>query len=410
MTEENVNSIVERVDVVSSVERAQIDSQIATAQQYPKHQGKQLSKVKENMMSFATLDEETAASCFYTLPRGGKNIQGPGIRLAEIAVCCYGNIRNAARSLKVDADSDKPHVIVQAICHDLENNVAVSVEKRRRILPKKDYKTGQYKPIDDDDINLAVNSGIAIAFRDAAFKVIPLALVKPVYEKAKQVAIGDAKTLANKRAECIERLQKMGVPQENILATLECRKVEDIGLTELGILIGLGTAIKDGNTTIEDAFPFTLPDDTRKKGINGLKERIAKRGNRQTTEADEPDEERQKKIAEEKKKLENLPKPDPSIVEDDGKSEAEREAEQTAKDKFGTPEEVEKGRKKRKRRTKAEMEAAQQPEDKSIRIWTCSCGHKFDEARQTQVRGEIVNLCPKCLKRVSQENMNEEAI
>ena len=263
--EENSNNVIEH-NSVALVERAQIDAQIATAQMYKKHEPNKLSAVKANMLTFATLDEETASGCFYTLPRGGKVIQGPSVRMAEIAISCYGNIRDSVRVIDVVTDDTNPHVIVQAVCHDLESNVAVSIEKRRRIVKKK-----RKDKIDEDDINLAVNACAAIAFRDAAFKVIPLALIKPVVAAAKKVAIGDIKSLDVTRQKCIDRLNQMGVPTDRILPVVGCLKVEDIGQSELGLLFGLGTALKDGDTSIEIAFPKI---DEHKPGVEGLRERI----------------------------------------------------------------------------------------------------------------------------------------
>jgi hypothetical protein len=233
------------------IERAQIDMQISTAKRYPRT----LSKVKEEMTAFATLDEATASGCFYTLPRGGKVIQGPSIRMAEIAIACYGNLRAGSRVISTVTDGDAPHVVVQSVAHDLEKNVMITIEKRGRIFQKKN-KDGSKKPIDEDDVNLACNRCSAIALRDAAFKVIPLALVKPVYEKARKVAVGDAKSFAANRRAYIDRLKQMGVvEEERIYAVLEVRKLDDILPEHLETLIGLANAIKDGEATIEDLFP-----------------------------------------------------------------------------------------------------------------------------------------------------------
>ena len=195
-------------------------------------------------------DQETAENCFYTLPRGGKNIQGPSVRLAEIAVSCYGNLRAGSRIIDTISTGDSPHVVIQAVCHDLEKNVAVTVEKRRRIVGKKS-KGGA---IDEDDINLAANAGAAIAFRDAVFKVVPGALIKPIFEQAKQVAIGDAKTLSERRQRAMDSFAKMGVGKDKVLAVLEKKSIEDIDLPDLEVLFGLHTAIKDGQTSIDEAF------------------------------------------------------------------------------------------------------------------------------------------------------------
>jgi len=120
--EQNQVSEIVPTAALESISRAEIDVAISTARRYPR----QLSTVKKNMLSFATLDQETAESCFYTLPRGGKNIQGPSIRLAEIAVSCYQNLRAGSRILQTVTTGDNPHVVVQAVAMDLENNIQVS--------------------------------------------------------------------------------------------------------------------------------------------------------------------------------------------------------------------------------------------------------------------------------------------
>lgn len=246
----NQNAIETEVvqsNAVESITRGEIDIAIKTARAYPR----QIGPVKQAMMSFATLDEETAASCFYTLPRGGKTIQGPSVRLAEIAVSCYTNLRAGSRIIETVTRGENPHVVVQAVAFDLEKNVSVTIEKRRRIVGKKS-KGGQ---IDEDDINLASNACSAIAFRDAVFKVVPLALIKPVFEAARRVAVGDARTLSDRRAKCFDTFAKMGVTKEAILRSREKKSIEDIGLEDIEILIGLHNAIREGEVKIDEAFP-----------------------------------------------------------------------------------------------------------------------------------------------------------
>jgi len=259
--------IVER-SAVEAIERAQIDIQIATAQKYKKHAPEMMSRVKANMLTLATLDEETAASCFYTLPRGGKSIQGESVRLTEIALVCYGNARVATRIIDIITAGDDPHVVIQAVAHDLENNTAYSCETRRRITKKK-FKD----KVDEDDIQLATNACSAIAGRNAVLKMIPKAFVRPIMLAAKKVAVGDVKSLVAKRATVIERLKAMGATEDRILAVVGCLKIEDIGVDALSELIGLGTALKDGETSLEDAFP---PIVVNKPGVEGVKERLKK--------------------------------------------------------------------------------------------------------------------------------------
>lgn len=232
--------------VIESLERAQVDVQIATARRYPRI----LSAVKARMMQFATLDEETAESCFYTLParRGGdgKPLQGPSVRLAEIALASYQHVKAGSRII----GDDGKFITAQAVVHDLENNVSVSIEVKRRVTTKDGKRFG------DDMIAVTGNAATSIALRNAVFRVVPRALINPVYDAARRVAVGDQKSLVDKRARTVEWLSKKGVTLDRVLAAVGAAKLEDINLDQLETLKGLGTSIKDGELSVEEAFPI----------------------------------------------------------------------------------------------------------------------------------------------------------
>ena len=243
--DQNLNPLeVVAASALEQMERASIDVQITTAKRYPR----QLSTVKQQMLSFATLDLETAAGCFFTLPgrKGGdgKPIQGPSIRMAEIAISTFQNLRAGAR---VIADDGKT-ITAQGVCHDLQNNVCVTVEVKRRVTTKEGRRYS------DDMVVMTGNAACSIALRNATFRVVPLALVKPIYEAAKRVAVGDAKTLVTRRADALAHFTKMGVTKEKVFAAVGGKALEDIGLEQLEILIGYANAIKESDTTIDEVF------------------------------------------------------------------------------------------------------------------------------------------------------------
>lgn len=233
---------------LEAISRAEIDIQIKTARAYPRAA---LSKIKERVLSDCTLDEETASSCFYKLPRGGSMIEGPSVRLAEIVAGRYGNLRVATRTTETVTEGANPHVVVLVAIHDLENNLAIQVEKRRRITGKKS-KGG--KP-DEDDINLATNACASIAFRDAVFRVVPNVLTTPALEACKKIAKGNASSLSERRVKMLQRLAQLGASEARVLKSLGLKKVEDITLEHVEDLIGRGTALKDGGM-VEDIFPI----------------------------------------------------------------------------------------------------------------------------------------------------------
>lgn len=237
---------------LESIERANVDMQINTAKRFPRS----LAAVKTRMLDLVTLDQETAESCFYKLSRSGKSIEGPSIRLAEIAASSFGNVRYGARVI----GNDGKKITAQGFAHDLETNVYCAVEVSRRITNK---EGASYS----DDMQIVTgNAACAIALRNAMFKVVPFALVKPVYERAKQAAVGDIKTLAERRTRMVKQFAAMGIDEKRVLSAVEKNGIDEIGLTELETLIGLYNAVKDGEQKIDEAFPTTISGPT---GLGG---------------------------------------------------------------------------------------------------------------------------------------------
>jgi hypothetical protein len=243
--EEEGSQEVQSMTTLDVLNRSEIDIAIATAKRYPRS----ITAAKRDALTLATLDEETAATMFYALPRGGKRIEGPSVRLAEIIGHAWGNIRYGARTVEIGAD----HVTAQGVCFDLEKNVQASYEVRRRITDKHGRR------YNDDMINVTANAANSIALRQAIFKVIPYSLVKSIYEEARQAAIGKALTMEQRRARAFEWYAKLGVSEARVLTLLGHKAVEDVTIDDLVTLTGLKTALTDGETTVEEAFADATP-------------------------------------------------------------------------------------------------------------------------------------------------------
>jgi hypothetical protein len=230
-------------DIVYSQDKAQIDVQIATAKLY----GRNMKRAIENAIAVVTLDKETAATCTYSVPRGGKSITGPSVHLAKILAQSWGNLRIEAKVIGVDAKQ----VTCQAVCFDLENNLAIKVEVKRSIMTK----TGR---MNDDMIVVTGNAGNSIALRNAILSVIPKAIVDKVYNEAKSKITGDVsdKTkLLTRRKQVIDALKdSYSLTEAEILGAIGKASIDHITPDDLVVLIGIGTAIKDGDTDVDTAF------------------------------------------------------------------------------------------------------------------------------------------------------------
>jgi hypothetical protein len=250
---------VARPAVIEAQERAATDVMITQALRKPRQED---AVIKQRMISAVSNDVETAEDCFYTLKRKDKKtgketlIQGPSVRLAQIALKYYGHIRAGSRVV----ENDGRKVTAQGFCYDVENNVFIQTEVSRRIT------TRSGRTFSEDMQIVTANAACAIARRNAIFEVIPRTLINPVYEAARKTAVGEAKTLDQKRQTVLGRFGAMGVTRAQILTALGKETIEAIDLEALEILIGLGTAIKDGQMTVDEVFlqaPAELEPETK---------------------------------------------------------------------------------------------------------------------------------------------------
>ncbi len=237
-----------------SLARAEIDQQIATSRALPR----QLSRAVSNILTLATLDEEAAEECVYALPRGGKPIRGPSIRLAEIVASQYGNCRVGARVVHVDRF--EKFVEAEGVFHDLETNTAITSRVRRRISDK----SGRL--LTDDMIIVTGNAAMSIAKRNAILGGVPKAVWRKAYNAVEGVIAGDIKTLVERREGAFKAFAAFGVTPERICAALGVAGADDIGLDHITTLIGMRATLKNGEATVEEMFPVRVDEKASPKG------------------------------------------------------------------------------------------------------------------------------------------------
>lgn len=255
-----------QAETLQSMDRAEIDMQIATAKRFPRD----IQQCLNNIRALSMIDEETMESCFYHLERKDKDgqikeIEGMSVRMAEIFVSCWGNLRVATRII----GNDGRKITAQGICFDVQNNVAVSSETSRRIT----NKSG--KTYSDDMQIVTGNAASAIAFRNAVFKVIPAAVTKAVTNEIRQRLLEMTSTkISQKRRNAVEWFTKRGVTEDELRKYLGTDNLETISAEEIVNLRGVATAIREGSSSIDEVFRNNSDDRT----VSDRKEEIRAKG------------------------------------------------------------------------------------------------------------------------------------
>ena len=257
--------VIESVEVLDTINTSEINIAVATAKQYPRN----MMKAKDEIYQLATTSRDTAEACFYAIPRAGKTIEGPSVRLAEIINYCYGNINSAVRVVS----NDGKKITSQAVAFDIERNNRIMVEVSRRITDK-DGKTFT------QDIQVVTgNAAGSIAWRNAIFRLIPNAVWIDIQDQIKKFIVGDGKEMLKRRDSLIKKFNDMGITTEVLLKRMNLVDVKAINSDIMIKLFGVLTALNEGSSTVEDVFGITpaktdsqdLEDDTPADGKLPLK-------------------------------------------------------------------------------------------------------------------------------------------
>ena len=278
-----MNNEIEILDTQASIqvyqaqERAAIDTQVATAKQYPRD----LRRVRDNSISIVCMDQETAQSCRYAKPVAGKNVVGASVHLARIICQQYGNIRVQQRIKNIDSKT----IVAEAVAFDMETNYAVSVEARRSIVDK---NGNRFK---DSMIETSSMAILAIAERNAILKIIPKSIVDTVYNEAFKFANGDlsdnAKLIVARDKALDFFMSEYGASEKQVIELLGLKTKSAVKPEHIADLRGYMQSLKDKEVLPEDLFKPEIDEVKAKKVADKFKDYGNDQVNEETGEISE---------------------------------------------------------------------------------------------------------------------------
>jgi len=242
-----IDSVTESNITVATDSRSlasiEFDTQINTAKAYPRD----VQKAFHKSIDLATMNSKIAASCCYSLKRGGRDIKGPSIRLAEIVASCWGNFRASTRIV----ENDGKFVTAEAVAWDLESNVGISAQVKRSITDRNG------RMFNSDMIVVTSNAACSIALRNAIFHVIPRGFIDAVYDEALEAATVQKKDIFTARIKAIKYMNSIGVPTDKILRFFKKSDVSELTAEHITELRQICTSIKDEGISVDMAFGFS---------------------------------------------------------------------------------------------------------------------------------------------------------
>ncbi len=242
-------------------EVATVQCQMLIAQSCPRNMEAVQKRVEASCSRF-----QLASSAVYSYAKGGTDIQGPSIRLAEALINAYGN---AKAGFEVTAQGEKEST-VRAYAFDMETNTLM--ERTFVVSHLRHTKSGDYFLTDPREIYEAVANNASRRVRACILAIIPSDLQEFAVKKCTETLSQNVKITPDVLNNLASAFASYGVSKPRIEKFIQ-RKLEAITTSQYLKLKQIYTALRDGMGAPDDYFePEDVPAESEKTPVNASNE------------------------------------------------------------------------------------------------------------------------------------------
>lgn len=196
--------------------------------------------------------ESLASVAIYQFSRGGSDIQGPSIRLAEAIAQHWGNIESGWREVDRSKDADGTGVsVIEAFAWDLQSNYRVP--RVFNVRHWRDTRKGGYALSDERDVYELCANQAARRVRACLLAVIPGDVVEEAQRQCDTTLAAKADTSPEAQKKILVAFEPFGVTRAQIEARIQ-RRLESITAAQVVQLRKVLASLKDGMSKAEDWF------------------------------------------------------------------------------------------------------------------------------------------------------------
>lgn len=233
-------------EVAQSRAQHEVQAAFVIAKKFPRDEFAAIQKIMK-----ACKRHSLAEKAIYMYPRGGTQVEGPSIRLAEAIASSWGNIDCGVR----EVSQSNGVSVAEAYAIDLETNTRVT--KTFHVKHERHTKKGVTKLKDTRDIyELVANQG-ARRLRACILGVIPGDIVEEATYQCRKTLESSDEPIEQRIKRMVNAFDELGVKIEH----LEKRLGHNLDVTtahELVTLQSIYRSIKDGMASREQYFDIAL--------------------------------------------------------------------------------------------------------------------------------------------------------
>lgn len=240
----------------SSREASEVQAMVIMAKQFPRDPIRAMDRILN-----ACTRPSLAEGAVYSYPRGGQNVEGPSIRLAEVLAQNWGNLDFGIRELS----QENGESTVEAYAWDLETNVRQA--KVFQVPHKRFTKKGSQTLTDPRDIyELIANNG-SRRLRACILGVIPGDVVEAAQQQCSATLNAHADTSPEGIKAMLDALAPYGITADMLQTRYQCR-LEAIRPAQVVELRKIYVSLRDGMSKPADWF--TIETAPKAEDLNNI--------------------------------------------------------------------------------------------------------------------------------------------
>lgn len=224
-------------------EVATVQGQILIAKRFPRDVDISLQKIER-----ACSRTRLASLAVYQYQRGGTDITGPSIRLAEAVASAWGNVKYGFDVIEANEITNK----VRAYAYDMESNV-----QAERIFSVSNFRftrSGQYKMTDPRDIYENIANNASRRIRACILEIIPADVIEYAMECCDRTNSQDIEITPDSLDKLCAAFAEFGVTKIQIEAKIQ-RNLSSIGTAQYIQMRRIYASLKDGIAKADECFP-----------------------------------------------------------------------------------------------------------------------------------------------------------
>jgi hypothetical protein len=259
-------------DVAVSRAVQEVQAAVVLAKQYPREQQESCKRIL-----LACQRPGLAEQAIYSYPKGGQNVTGPSIRLAEAMAREWGNLQYGI--VEQDREGDTSSMLAYA--WDLETNVMARLEYKVKLYRDSNSKGKQLMESERDIYETVANQG-SRRLRACILKMIPGDVVEQAEAECNRTLKAQVTDIPDATRKMVAAFQEIGVTKQMI----EKRFGHNIEATSAAEIISMKkvyASIKDEMGDISDFFkpdadaatPTTVAEKAKAAALGAVKKPAA---------------------------------------------------------------------------------------------------------------------------------------